>query len=168
RIFAARQSLATKTTKIRAVLAFKSAFAPCLVRFRRSKVLLLLRSAYFGLQKHFHCFSEAFSAFKRSFTPCLACFWRSKVLLLLRSAYFGLQKCFHCLPEAFLGFKSSLSQRDALLTDFLFARNARILPQGSALLTEFSCGKLVPFAAKSTKIRAYSVHFQPSKAVSIR
>ena len=136
-----------------AVLGFKSIFIASPRRFQPSKVLLLLRSAYFGVQKFFCCLPEAISGFKRTFVASPKCFHLSKVLLRLAS------------------------QRDALFTDFLFARNARIfVSQRSALLTEFSCGKLAliflqkpqkfaPFTAKSTKIRAYSVRFHLSKAV---
>ena len=139
-----------------AVLGFKSIFIASPRRFQPSKVLLLLRSAYFGVQKFFCCLPEAISGFKRTFVASPKCFHLSKVLLRLAS------------------------QRDALFTDFLFARNARIfVSQRSALLTEFSCGKLAliflqkpqkfaPFTAKSTKIRVYSVCFHLSKAVSIR
>ena len=47
-----------------------------------------------------------------------------------------------CLTS-FVARQSLASQRDALFNDFLFARKARIfVSQRSALLTEFSCGKL--------------------------
>ena len=79
-------------------------------------------------------------------------FQPSKVLSRLAFRIFSLQKQFHALLCAFLGFKSTLSQRDALLTDFLFARNARIfVSQGRALLNEFSCGKLAQFRQRTQK-----------------
>ena len=142
-----------------AILGFKSVFVAPLVVFWASKELLLPTRSIFSLQKYFHCLPEAFSAFKSSFTPHPKRFWASKELLLLRSA------CFVA--------------RQSLAYDFLFARNARsFVSQRNALLTEFSCGKLALFFAKttkirafygkSTKIRAYSVRFHLSKAVSIR
>ena len=107
RIFAARQSLATKTTKIRAVLAFKTIFVTSSARFWGSKVLLRLPRRDFGLQKRFHALLGVFLAFKSSFVVSPKRFQASKELLLPPRNDFGLQKNFCCLPEAISPFKSS-------------------------------------------------------------
>ena len=148
---------------------FQNHFRYLLGVFLGFKVLLLLRSAYFGLQKFFCCLPEAISGFKSGFTPCLACFQPSKVLSRLAWRVFSLQKFFHALLGVFLAFKSSfVAPLGVFWASKVLLRPIRgvfglqkcfVARQSLAyrLFVCSQCSHFCRFAAKSTKIRVYSV-----------
>ena len=127
--------LALAHCSLGAILGFSRVRIACLARFRLSRACALLSWHVLGFFALAHCFPGAFLGFSRLRIALLARFWVFRVCGLLAWRDFGLS-----------------SQRDALLTTF-------------CLLAPLAfCHKALP-CGKTTKIRAYSVHFHPSKVL---
>ena len=143
----------------RRILGFKSIFIVSPKHFHPSKVFLRPIRGVFSLQKFFCCSARRILGFKRTFIASPKRFHLSKVLLRLAWRVFSLQKFFHCLPEAFSAFKS------------IFVPHPRRFVARQSLAYRLfvcsQCSHFCRFAAKSTKIRAYSVRFWRSKARSL-
>ena len=176
--FVARQSLASQRD---ALFTSFPAENSCLLRQKPQKfarfwalrVCALLPQSIFGFLACADCSLGAFWAFSHVRTASPTRFRGKCACALLAWHVLGFLACAHCFPGAFSTFSRLrivrlarfgafiaarcaayrlLSQGSALLTDFLFARNARIfVSQRNALLTEFSCGKLALFFCKNHK-----------------
>ena len=149
RIFVARQSLATKTTKIRGVfLGFSRVRIARLACFWGLRVCALLPRCFFGFLALAHCSLGAFSAFSRVRIASPVFFWVFRVCARLAWRVLGFFACAHCSLGAFLGLSS---QRDALFTDFC-RKALPCLPTFCLLAMLAFCRKALP-CGKTTKIR---------------
>ena len=138
-----------------------------LARFRLSRACALLSWRDFGFFACAHCVLGAFSTFSRLRIALLARFGLFRACALLSRRVFGLLALAHCSLGAILGFSrvriARLARFWAFIAarcaayDFLFARTARILPQGSALRQNHKNSRLFcafsPF--KSTLVRFF-------------
>ena len=146
RIFAARQSLATKTTKIRAYS----------VRFHLSKELLLLPRRVFGVCALAHCFPGAFLGFSRVRTASPTRFRGKCACALLAWRVFGLLALAHGFPRAFSAFSR-------LRTAFLARFGAFIAARCAAYRVFLRKTRAV--LAKTTKIRGAFSGFKSARSL---
>ncbi len=113
-----------------------------LVRFRAKFALKLVRSARFWAKFALILSSSAHSG-QNLLSFCFAwCVFRQNLLSF-------------CVARRVLSQIFNLHRRLRPAYEFLFARTARILSQGFALLTEFSCGKLVGVLKKHENSRCF-------------
>ena len=126
--------------KTRAVLAFKSAFAPCLVRSQLSKVFSLLPQCVFGFRGHSQSLARLVFVLRdcsRGFPGTFSAFGS---IPTTSTAHFQTSGAFPRLPRRISGLREHSQGFHGVFSAF-----GSVPSQRSALLTEFSCGKLAQF-----------------------